>query len=238
MLWEKIQNTFFFQWLGNGICMCFEMVRIHWENMPPYQIVLALLQDSVLPLGRSSAVRCWRQVELFCVILLIFWNSQKVHWITIFILCANVHTKMIMILHGKNEANFFKTRRWVSKNFFFLMFKAVAYVVLRFYPIFYLPLMSWNEGIFWACHQIFSSQKRLKPLSLALFSFVVHSEFFFTWICHKKASYLIEVEMSTTSIVAAATKEGLLSLWRLIKTPLSKRTNFSWNPRVHALFKE
>ena len=147
--------------------------------MPPYQIVLALLQDSVLPLGRSSAVRCWRQVELFCVILLIFWNSQKVHWITIFILCANVHTKMIMILHGKNEANFFKTRRWVSKNFFFLMFKAVAYVVLRFYPIFYLPLMSWNEGIFWACHQIFSSQKRLKPLSLALFSFVVHSEFFF-----------------------------------------------------------
>ena len=51
--------------------------------------------------------------------------------------------------------------------------------------------------------------------------------FFFTWICHKKASHLIEVEMSTTSIVAAATKEGLLSLWRLIKTPLSKRTNFS-----------
>ena len=105
-------------------------------------------------------------------------------------------------------------------------------VALRFYPIFYLPLMSWNEGIFWACHQIFSSQKRLKPLSLALFSFVVHSDFFFTWICHKKASYLIEVEMSTTSIVAAATKEGLFLCGASSKRLFQKRTNFSWNPRT------
>ena len=202
--------------------------------MPPYQIVLALLQDSVLPLGRFV---CWSLLAASWTFLrnlahlLKFAKSSLNH--DFHTLQANVHTKMIiMILHGKNEANFFKTRRWFSKNFFSHI-RSSSVVALRFYPIFYLPLMSWNEGIFWACHQIFSSQKRLKPLSLALFSFVVHSEFFFfTWICHKKASYLIEVEMSTTSIVAAATKEGLLSLWRLIKTPLSKRTNFSWNPRA------
>ena len=214
------------------------MVRIHWENMPPYQIVLALLQDSVLPLGRFV---CWSLLAASWTFLrnlahlLKFAKSSLNH--DFHTLQANVHTKtIIMILHGKNEGNFFKTRRWFSKNFFSHI-RSSSVVALRFYPIFYLPLMSWNEGTFWACHQIFSSQKRLKPLSLALFSFVVHSEFFFTWICHKKASYLIEVEMSTTSIVAAATKEGLFLCGASSKRLFQKEPIFREIP-VHALFKQ
>ena len=105
-------------------------------------------------------------------------------------------------------------------------------VALRFYPIFYLPLMSWNEGIFWACHQIFSSQKRLKPLSLALFSFVVHSDFFFHVDLSQK-SLLFDWSRNEHDIHRGSChKRRPLSLWRLIKTPLSKRTNFSWNPRA------
>ena len=107
--------------------------------MPPYQIVLALLQDSVLPLGLdvccSLLAASWTFLRNLAHLLKFAKSSLNHDFHT---LQANVHTKMIiMILHGKNEANFFKTRRWVSKNFF-LMFKAVAYVALRFYPIFYL----------------------------------------------------------------------------------------------------
>ena len=154
------------------------MVRIHWENMPPYQIVLALLQDSVLPLGRFV---CWSLLAAGWTFLrnlahlLKFAKSSLNHDFHTLRKCA--HKNDNNDIAWKNEANFFKTRRWFSKNFFSHVQSSV--IELRFYPIFYLPLMSWNEGIFWACHQIFSSQKRLKPLSLALFSFVVHSEFFF-----------------------------------------------------------
>ena len=102
------------------ICMCFEMVRIHWENMPPYQIVLALLQDSVLPLGRFV---CWSLLAASWTFLRnlahLLKFAKKVHWITIFILCVNVHTKMIiMILHGKMKQTFSKRDAESAKTFF------------------------------------------------------------------------------------------------------------------------
>ena len=96
------------------------MVRIHWENMPPYQIVLALLQDSVLPLGRFV---CWSLLAASWTFLrnlahlLKFAKSSLNH--DFHTLQANVHTKMIiMTLHGKMKQTFSKLDAESAKTFF------------------------------------------------------------------------------------------------------------------------
>ena len=207
------------------ICMCFEMVRIHWENMPPYQIVLALLQDSVLPLGRFV---CWSLLAASWTFLrnlahlLKFAKSSLNH--DFHTLQANVHTKMIiMILHGKMKQTFSKLDAESAKTFFSCSKQWRSIKILSHF-LSTVDVLKW--GYFLGMSpDLFITKKAQTTFSCSLLLCCSFRIFFHVDLSQK--SLLFDWSRNEHDIHRGSChKRRPLSLWRLIKTPLSKKNQF------------